>query len=59
MFTSAKAKSRPPLARPVSEGQQIVRIHPEHDGPRQSPTLRTWSMFGAAAVGYGRDQYRI
>jgi beta-lactamase class A len=24
-----------------------------------SPTLRIWSMFGAAAVGYGRDQYRI
>ncbi len=22
-------------------------------------TLRIWSMFGAAAVGYGRDQYRI
>ena len=28
-------------------------------GPRHRPTLRIWSMFGAAAVGYGQDQYRI
>jgi len=26
-------------------------------GPRAM--LRIWSMFGAAPVGYGRDQYRI
>ena len=37
MFTSAKAKSRPPLARPVSEGQQIVRISQSMTVPANRP----------------------